>query len=57
MLQRPLDALRASSHAREAIERALAGTGCEALLTHAPRHRLGTRRFKLVFEDPAEGAL
>jgi glutathione S-transferase len=57
MLQRPLDALRASSHAREAIERALAGTGCEALLTHAPRHRLGKLRFKLVFEDPAEGAL
>jgi len=54
MLQRPLDALRASPHARPSIERALDGTGCEALLAHVPRYRLGKRRFKLLLE-PASG--
>jgi hypothetical protein len=51
MVQRPLDAYRAlAADGRAVIDRALAGTGCEALLAHAPRHRLGKRRFRLVFE-------
>jgi len=51
MVQRPLDAYRVlAADERAAVDRALAGTGCEALLAHAPRHRLGKRRFKLVFE-------
>ena len=51
MLQRTLDVVRALAPAeRRAVDAALAGTGCEALLDYAPRHRLGKRRFKLVFE-------
>jgi len=51
MLQRPLDAYRALDAAgRAAVDAALAGTGCEALLSYVPRHRLGKRHFKLVFE-------
>jgi glutathione S-transferase len=51
MVQRPLDVYRGlSPDARASVERALAGTGCEALLAHTPRHRLCKRRFKLVFE-------
>jgi glutathione S-transferase len=33
--------------ARRAVEDALAGTGCEALLAWSPRHRLARRPFKL----------
>ena len=52
MLQRPLDAYRALDAAgRAAVDRALRGTGCEALFGYTPRHRLGKRNFKLVFAD------
>jgi glutathione S-transferase len=48
MVQRSLDAYRAlDASGRAAVDRALAGTGCEALLEYAPRHRLEKRRFKL----------
>jgi glutathione S-transferase len=51
MVQRPLDAYRALDAAgRAAVDRAFAGTGCEALFAHAPRHRVGKRRFTLVLE-------
>jgi hypothetical protein len=40
---------RAEEPDRRRAEAALAGTGCEALLAHRPRHRLGKRRFQLVF--------
>jgi glutathione S-transferase len=51
MLQRPLDAYRGLGEAeRRAVDAALAGTGLESLLRVAPRHRLGKRRFQLVFE-------
>jgi glutathione S-transferase len=54
MLQRPLDARRALAEGeRAAVDRALAGTGCEAILGYAPRHRLGKRRFRLVFAGAA----
>ena len=36
---------------RSAVDRALAGTGCERLFTYRPRHRLGKRNLKLVFEE------
>lgn len=32
---------------RAAVDRGLAGTGCEALLAHVPRHRVARRPFKL----------
>lgn len=49
MVQRPLDAYRALSPGeRSAVDRALAGTGCEALLALDLRHRVGKREFKLV---------
>ena len=49
MLQRPLDAYRAlDADGRAAVDRAVAGTGCEPLLAYAPRHRLDKRHFKLV---------
>ena len=52
MLQRPLDAYGAlGDDEREAVDRALAGTGCERLFEYQPRHRLGKRNFKLVFEE------
>ena len=52
MVQRPLDAYAACTAAeRREIDRALAGSGCEALFAYQPRHRLGKRRFKLVFEE------
>jgi hypothetical protein len=55
MLQRPLDAYRAlAARERAAVGAALAGTGLEVWLRHAPRHRLGKRRFQLVFEEPPE---
>jgi len=53
MVQRPLDAYRALTRDAQAqVDRALNGTGLEALLCCAPRYRLGKRRFKLVFEKP-----
>jgi glutathione S-transferase len=56
MAQRTLDAWAGLSPPERARAlRALAGTGCEALLAHAPRHRLGKRRFELVFEAMAPG--
>jgi hypothetical protein len=51
MLQRPSDAYAALSEPeRSAVDAALAGTGLEAMLAYRPRHRLGKRSFKLVFE-------
>jgi glutathione S-transferase len=51
MAQRTLDAYAALDAAgRAAVDAALDGTGCEALLAYQPRHRLGKRRFDLVFE-------
>lgn len=51
MVQRTLDVYRALSAAdRKAVDTAVAGTGCEALLAYATRHRLGKRHFTLVFE-------
>jgi glutathione S-transferase len=51
MAQRVLDAHRAQARAaRERVERALGGTGCESLLAYSPRHRVGKRRFKIAFE-------
>jgi len=51
MVQRPLavhDGLDAGG--RSAVDRAFAGTGCDALWAHVPRHRVGKRGFKLVLE-------
>jgi glutathione S-transferase len=51
MVERPLDAFAALDDAgRAAVRRAFAGSGLEALLDYRPRHRLGKRRFQLVFE-------
>lgn len=51
MVQRPLDAYHAlSPETRGQVDRALQGTGAEALLQFRPRHRLGKRNFKLAFE-------
>lgn len=50
MLQRVLDARDALAPAeRRAVDAALAGTGWEALLAYAPRHRLAKDRFRLLF--------
>ena len=38
---------------RKPVDEALAGSGWEALLAYEPRHRLGKRRFQLVFEPSA----
>ena len=52
MVQRTWDVYRAlSAGERATVDAAVAGTGCEALLAREPRHRLGKRDFKLVFED------
>ena len=52
MAQRPLDAYAAlGDEERRAVDRALAGTGCERLFAYRPRHRLSKRNFKLVFEE------
>ena len=52
MAQRTLDAFRAlAPDERAHVRAALAGTGCEALLDHTPRWRVGKRRFKLVLES------
>jgi len=51
MVQRPLDAYAAlSTDERATVDAALAGTGWEALLAHAPRHRLTKKRNELVWE-------
>ncbi len=51
MVQRLLDPLsRLAPAERRAVDAALAGSGCEALLAYEPRHRVGKRRFKLVLE-------
>jgi hypothetical protein len=51
MLQRPQRAYRAlGAPERAAVDAALAGTGCDALLAYAARHRLGKRSFQLAFE-------
>jgi glutathione S-transferase len=53
MLQRPLDALASlTASERARVMGSLAGSGCEPLLEYKPRHRLGKKRFKLVFENP-----
>jgi hypothetical protein len=50
MVHRVLDQYAAlAPAARAAVDAALAGTGCEALLAHQPRHRIGKRGFDLVF--------
>jgi len=52
MLQRCLDAYGDLDEIeRQEVDRTLSGTGCEALFAHTPRHRLGKRSFKLVFES------
>lgn len=52
MLQRVLDAYRGLTPVERAgVERELAGSGCEALLSYAPRHRLEKQKFKLVFQE------
>jgi glutathione S-transferase len=48
MVQRPLDAYRSLSPGeRSLVDRALAGTGVEAMLAHTPRHRVSRRPFKV----------
>jgi glutathione S-transferase len=50
MVHRVLDQYAALAPAgRAAVDAALAGTGCEALFAHQPRHRIGKRGFDLVF--------
>ena len=52
MLQRPLDIYRGLARDdRAPVEDALAGKGFRALLEYEPRHRLGKRRYRLVFPD------
>ena len=52
MLQRSIDQYRMLSREdRARVSDALAGTGCEAFLAYEPRHRLGKRAFKLVFDE------
>lgn len=54
MLQRVREAyLGLGSEARGAVRAALEGSGCEALLDAAPRHRLEKRSFQLVL-DPTD---
>jgi glutathione S-transferase len=51
MLQRILDALdELAPSERKRVRCALAGTGWEPVLDYLPRHRLGKRDFRLVFE-------
>jgi hypothetical protein len=50
MLQRPLDAYSdLDAGGRAAVDRYLAGTGCDVLLAARPRERIVKRNFKLVF--------
>ena len=49
MVQRPRDAYAKLTDAeRAAVDRALAGTGCEALFAERSRYRLGKSRFRLT---------
>jgi glutathione S-transferase len=49
MVERVGDAYRALGPTeRVAVDRAFAGTGCEALLAHVPRHRVERRPFRLA---------
>jgi glutathione S-transferase len=51
MLQRTLDAMdELAPSERKRVRCALAGTGWEPVLDYVPRHRLGKRDFRLVFE-------
>jgi hypothetical protein len=51
MLQRTLDVWRTLPGAnRQRVRAALTGTGWEALLEYAPRHRLGKQGFRLALE-------
>ena len=51
MIQRPADAYRAlGAPERRAVDRALAGTGLEALLRAVPRVRVAKRGFQLVYQ-------
>jgi glutathione S-transferase len=51
MVRRVLDAHAALDAAgRAAVAAALAGTGCEALLAHRPRHRVARRPYQVVLE-------
>ncbi len=51
MVQRPLDIYRGlAPAARAAVDRALAGSGCETVLAHTPRHRVSRRPFKVHLE-------
>jgi glutathione S-transferase len=50
MLQRVTDPYRALSAADKAsVDRAFAGTGCDAFFRYEPRHRVEKRGFKLTF--------
>ena len=50
MMQRPLDAYHALEPAdRQRVDKALRGTGCEALFERPPRHRLGKLGIDLAF--------
>lgn len=52
MVHRPLDAYAALSAAeQQKVDAALRSSGCEPLLAYKPRHRLGKRNFKVVFES------
>src|SRR5262245_26028323 len=56
MVQRVVDEYqRLPPAGRAAVDRALAGTGCEALLAYTPRHRVARRPFKLYLEEPHGG--
>jgi hypothetical protein len=53
-VQRLLDDYRALARGERAtIDSALAGSGWEPLLAHAPRHRVAKRGFELVLESDA----
>jgi hypothetical protein len=48
MLQRPLDAYRSlGERERAAVDEVLAGTGCEAILSYRPRHRVDKHNYRL----------
>ena len=58
MLQRVRDAYLALSEAdRTRVDRIVAGTGCEALLAHTPRHRVSRRPYQVYLDPPAKGRL
>jgi hypothetical protein len=40
---------------RRTVDRALAGTGCEALFLYTPRHEVGRRPFRLFLEPGRPG--